>query len=263
MYRMNNSPIIIGGQGGSCTRVVAMLLKDSGKIHFLESSADTIDSLSLRESRLCKDEDLIQDLIEYTQSLNYEIDHIPRSIRDRIEGKMDIFQRLVNDELIEKLSNELWSWKEPKTIFYLPFFMKLYPNFKFIHVLRDGRGIRSLHIQGKPEIYNSYFHQNLKFKSKIIDREKFESLWAHMNLDIYDWCTKNLGDNYYQIRVEDLLNNDKKEDEIIKLYDFVDIRVDPSTIHRIIDQFRPMRKFNKTKLKEDVLKAMKIFGYVI
>ncbi|BCW93430.1 MAG: hypothetical protein KatS3mg007_1324 [Thermoanaerobaculum sp.] len=32
-----------------------------------------------------------------------------------------------------------WGWKEPRSIYLLPFWNELMPSLRFIHVIRDGR----------------------------------------------------------------------------------------------------------------------------
>ena len=93
-----------------------------------------------------------------------------------------------------------WGWKEPRSIYLLPFFHRHLPGLRFLHVVRDGRdmafsenqnqlrrhGVASGIAPGGPEPVRSI------------------ALWARVNLAAARFGADVLGDRYHRVRFEDL-----------------------------------------------------------
>ena len=61
----------------------------------------------------------------------------PAEIRQmQWELKMSLF---ASDPI--KYWHKKWGWKNPRTIFLISFLVHIYPNMRYIHVVRDGRDI--------------------------------------------------------------------------------------------------------------------------
>ncbi len=116
----------------------------------------------------------------------------------------------------------LWGLKHPRTALLLPFFNGvLGGNFKFVHVLRDGKDV--------------IFGDNLRlFKdhcSIYYDIEPLEcpfswrkrlNFWGDMNREILEYASANMSTSQYMpIRIEDVAN--ARTDCYYKLLEFLNI----------------------------------------
>jgi Sulfotransferase family len=93
-----------------------------------------------------------------------------------------------------------WGWKEPRTVYLLPFLDAQLPGLRFLHVVRDGRDMA----------YSSNQMQLHKHGEAVLD-EAGESqplrsiaLWSDVNLRAADHGERHMGDRYLRLRFEDL-----------------------------------------------------------
>src|SRR5262249_40102770 len=93
-----------------------------------------------------------------------------------------------------------WGWKEPRSIYLLPFFHEQLPTMRFLHVVRDGRDMA----------YSSNRTQLKKHGEAVLgdtdaaDELRAVSLWADVNLRAADFGERVLGDRYLRVRFEDI-----------------------------------------------------------
>jgi hypothetical protein len=154
------APVVVGGVGGSGTRVIAQLLKTIG----FDMGSDLNESLDdLGFTALFKRADLWpvnQHINELNTALRVYLTSrgilTPKSIAS--DEHKQRTKKLVSDiydttpwletgtveQRLEALSNiavrpDLWGWKEPNTHILLPFLLSALPNLSYIHVIRDGR----------------------------------------------------------------------------------------------------------------------------
>lgn len=93
-----------------------------------------------------------------------------------------------------------WGWKEPRSIYLLPFLRRHLPELRFLHVVRDGRdmalsanqnqlrkhGPAAGILPGAPEALRSI------------------ALWSRVNLDAARLGREALGERYLRVRFEDV-----------------------------------------------------------
>jgi hypothetical protein len=184
-------PDIIGSTGGSGTRVVARIVRRGGM--FIGT-------------RLSKAEDAVDFVPYFTRWIDTFMAHRSSSLPLAIEMEMlqelqTIFERhLENLDLSKK--SQPWGWKEPRSIFLLPFFHKHFPNMKFLHILRDGRDMA----------YSANQNQLHKHGSTLVEpaeqqwSEPLQSmaLWSRLHLLTAEYGEKNMAGQYLRIRYEDL-----------------------------------------------------------
>lgn len=223
----NPGPIIVGGIGDSGTRAVQMLLSklgvDMGHYRFPglpDSVLYTYDALMFMASlelyncngstREIKVHSLYTRALERTQSIGYSKDEFgdpnlwQLGIQFVSNISLSMLQLAKEDKKVDpKLLPGLFGFKHPRTALVLPFFKAaLGKQFKFFHVIRDGRDVangRNLKMfRGLCQTYTG-----VKCPNSLPAHLEF---WARMNLDIAKWAITNLEpDQYYVLRIEDVI----------------------------------------------------------
>jgi len=109
--------------------------------------------------------------------------------------------------------------KAPRNSIKIPLINKVFPDSKFIHIIRDGRAVVNSMINKAKENPSGYFGIPLKTQEKndMNQIEKHSIQWKQVIEEIRK-SSKNLMENqYFEIRYEDLIKNTKKcLDEITK-----------------------------------------------
>ncbi|WP_205743074.1 sulfotransferase [Halioglobus maricola] len=153
--REDASPIVIGGLGGSGTRLVVTLLRKMG-VHFGGELNESLDNLwftllFLRRSLLLKSDDEVEKLcwlfangmrhgVELSDELRSLLDEA--SALDR--GPVVPFEHLqrARDTLLRSPTHdrrhEHWGWKEPNSHILLPHLDRCFPEMKYVYVVRNG-----------------------------------------------------------------------------------------------------------------------------
>ena len=95
-----------------------------------------------------------------------------------------------------------WGWKEPRSIYLLPFLHAQMPSLRFLHFVRDGRDMALSENQ----------NQLIKHGSVVLGGARVSwrrpvrsiALWSRANCAAADYCERELGDAYLRVRFEDL-----------------------------------------------------------
>jgi hypothetical protein len=95
-----------------------------------------------------------------------------------------------------------WGWKEPRSIYLLPYFDRTMPTLRFVHFVRDGRDMA----------FSENQNQLRKHGSVVLDpeQERLERplqsivVWTRVNEQAADYGEQVLGDRYLRVRFEDL-----------------------------------------------------------
>ncbi len=98
-----------------------------------------------------------------------------------------------------------WGWKNARSMYLVPFFHALYPDMKFIHLVRDGRDVAFLK-DPKQLLYHTRSFFGEQYDSLLIPY-RLMLLWKATNLTIAAYCEANMKGNYLRIRYEDLCEN--------------------------------------------------------
>src|SRR5262249_16096809 len=76
-------------------------------------------------------------ILARTHSVDYDLFSLPGELRRRIEGE---FLRAIRVHCVDAPDGTNgWGFKVPRTIYILPLIQQFLPNFRFIHLVRDGR----------------------------------------------------------------------------------------------------------------------------
>jgi hypothetical protein len=195
----SHSPVVIGATGGSGTRVIHRILEKAGLFMGapakLNHAGDAMDIEPMLDA-------FINPILTSTKSLDYQVEELPRdlSVAARDELALSI------NRFLDDLPNDdrPWGWKNPRSMYVLPFIADLFPMVRFIHLVRDGRDMATSGNQNQPrKHFEALFGEALD----ETDPNGSIQLWAAANLAIAQWGERQLEFNYLRIRFEDLCAN--------------------------------------------------------
>src|SRR5208283_3337534 len=82
-------------------------------------------------------DETVNQVLQHTQSVNYSLTDLPPEMSaaalKRLAALIDEHKSAIPPQAAG------WGWKNPRSIFILPLIQSLYPDFHFVHVVRDGR----------------------------------------------------------------------------------------------------------------------------
>lgn len=245
MYE-SSSPLIIGGVGGSGTRVLTQLVIDGD--YFMGTNLNkALDSLDFKP-------------IFHFWIKKYLVENPLTNSQQNLMN--DVFYDCLSKHLSKKqTSQENWGVKNPRFCLILPFLYNLFPKLKYIHVIRDGRDMAFSSNQNQPRLYGDVFCG----KSDKITPNYSLNYWSKVNLMVFDYASSKFRKNFLLIRFEDLVQN--PENEIKKIFHFIGNATD--NITESINKIKRPLTINRWKLKTNELLsfseidiiALKKFGY--
>ena len=182
-------PNAIGATGGSGTRVVARMVREGGMFTGLDLNA-------------------YEDSLLFAGFSDRWIDEFVRSggqpaSPELLAGMRDDLDSLVRSYLASlPPSARLWGWKEPRSIYLVPFFAEAMPTFRFLHFIRDGRDMAFSENQNQLVKHgDAVLGAELRKEKKPV---RSIALWSRVNSAAADFGEARLGDRYLRVRFEDL-----------------------------------------------------------
>lgn len=196
-------PNIIGGTGGSGTRVIARITQQGGL--FLGTNR-TITEDNFELGMYLKLREII---------VHYQSPMLAEKYTLAIQLMRSGFCKYL-EALNSNQSLQSWGWKIPTSIFALPFLHKQFPKIKTIHLVRDGRDMAYSKNQNQltrlgPFILNS---EELSWSKPL----KSIALWSKLNLLAAEYGEKYMPTQYLRIRFEDLCT--RPVPTIERIFDF-------------------------------------------
>src|SRR6185503_9656389 len=167
-------PGVIGATGGSGTRVLAAIVQRAGMFvgSDLNRSLDALDFAAFFDRWVGRE--------------------LPPAAAAELRG-------LVARQHAEA-DGRPWGWKEPRSVYPLPFLDAELPGLRFLHVVRDGRDMA----------FSENQVQLRKHGDAVLGRTdepmalRSIALWRQVNLQAADFGERELGDRYFRLRFEDL-----------------------------------------------------------
>ena len=245
-------PLVIGGIGGSGTRVVAGLVRYAGFFmgKNLNVSGDAMDFVEFYDC------------------------WINRFLATEVKPLLESQTTVMNEQFLESIKKHLahmreeagWGWKSPRSIYLLPFFHKVFPEMKFIHVLRDGRDMA----------FSKNMNQLLKHGAAVFGKEfgdttqpvKAAVLWNAVNLAAADYGEKHLGNCYLRILFEDLCVDARGTTD--RIFEFIG-RSSTNDAHSVLPEIQTPNSIGRWRTEETALisniqkqaqEALERFGYL-
>jgi hypothetical protein len=206
-------PIVIGATGGSGTRVLAKIIRDSG-VYTGRKFTYALDSTEISQPSLPW-------IDKYIAS---EMDGAPPlSVAEMAADLRPAFEKFVAPL---QSHPDKWGWKAPRSIYLLPFFAVVFPALHFIHVVRDGRDMAFSTNQNQLRDYGATIVKDLPPDAPVPVRAI--ALWTRVNLSRAEFAERELGARYLRIRFEDLCA--RPVEILTELLRFIDASGDANAI---------------------------------
>ncbi|MFW6134056.1 MAG: sulfotransferase [Elusimicrobiota bacterium] len=286
-------PIIIGGVGGSGTRVVAKILKEIGvwmggflnkaldnlwfsiifkrPYWYLKSSdREKIKNVVLFEKLMIKKNNLTK--TEKTKVLVLLIKKINTLPHEKMFSSKILWpiKRLVQNKNKQANKNEnkyiKWGWKEPNTHIYLPYLKSYFKNIKYIHVIRNGLDMAFSSNKSQFKTWAKIYGLDMP-KNEIEKRKAQLQYWINANKRVKNICKRRLDeDEFVWINFEKLCK--KPKEQILKLKKFTGVNKKVnikklSKIPKIPDSSGRFRNFNLDIFNDQQIEEVRDLGYII
>jgi hypothetical protein len=175
-----DSPLVIGGLGGSGTRPVARIVARTGR--FMGTNLNPPhDAMDIAE-------------FDWKHGLEYLREGETDELREDFEAALAAHLEPKEDE------EQPWGWKHPHSYLLIPLLAKRFDKLRFVHVVRDGFDMAFSSNQ------NQLTHYGLFALGHGADDDPVRRIrfWAWANCRAADEGESLLGDRYHLIRFEDL-----------------------------------------------------------
>lgn len=187
-----DAPIIIGGNGHSGTRVFAEIAMLCGYSMGVSGYSYSRDSKDLNIRRLMN-----RWMKPYLLGLD---DKQAKSMQN---------QFLFWLRVLIPFRSTPWGFKNPRSMFLLPFYHELFPAMKFIHVIRDGRDMCFGNpFVATPTIWSFVSDEEA---ARLTPERRMMRFWGESNRRVKEFGETALGDNYLRVRFEDICMNSEHE----------------------------------------------------
>jgi hypothetical protein len=203
------SPLVIGGTGGSGTRLVTRIVRRTGR--FMGSNLNRFDdALDLAG-------------FDWRWGLRY--------LRARAAGEEQgivAWMARDHDEAVRRHLAPLgdpqlapWGWKHPHSYLMLPFLSECHRDLRFVHVVRDGRDMAFSSNQQQALHYGPVAFGERR-DGEAAGPVGSAAYWAWANGLAVEDGRRHLGDRYLCLRFEDLC--ERPEATAARLLDFAGAR---------------------------------------
>lgn len=208
--RVSARPVVVGATGGSGTRAVHAVLRAAGLYmgagDRLNHAGDAMDIEPVLDS-------VINPILIATRGLDYDLTDLPSVLAST--ARRDLLLAIDRFLRGKPKPQVRWGWKNPRSMFILPLIHALFPDVRFVHVVRDGRDMALSDNQNQPrKHFQAMFGQALD----EVDPAGALKLWAEANGTAANWGERVLGANYHRVRFEDLCAEPDRE--VTRLLDF-------------------------------------------
>jgi hypothetical protein len=242
-------PVVVGAVGGSGTRVLVQVLRKAGWFMGMRLDSRSEDSLPMAWF-----------LSKWLKTLK----DFPNVDSRTLHKAHKDFDRMVQVHRRGIPSLKVpWGWKNPRTMWLLPFLVDRFPEMKFVHMIRDARDMMLSE--------NRYFLRQHGYW--ILGPDWWRNpetaqlaLWRLGNKRAVEFGQQYLGDRYHMLRYEDLCQ--KPAETVARLLEFLEApKMDVGPLiegirdHGNIGRWRRAGATEVVELGRDVESDLKRFGY--
>jgi hypothetical protein len=191
-------PIAAGGTGGSGTRIITEVLRTAGVFMgtHLNRTGDSLDLASF-DWRWGKP----YLLAERTGG------EVPHETRETMEQELELNARRHLGEFDAAAAP--WGWKHTHAYLLLPWLDSAIAHLRFIHVVRDGRGIARSRNQRQPLHYGETVFGPQAERWSV--QERALRFWSWANERAAGHGERHMAERYLRVRFEDLCERPREE----------------------------------------------------
>ncbi|MFX1443315.1 MAG: sulfotransferase [Promethearchaeota archaeon] len=256
------TPIVIGGLGGSGTRLIAKLLISSGVYmgNDLNGAFDNLlfhyliirrklpdfrkfDSyISIFEKIMTRDKLNVCDNLKLTKVFFSDI--ILRSFSFKF-----IVKRLINliGSRCKSQNTKIWGWKNPGTSIFLKKLANYYNDLKYIHVIRHGLDMAYSRNKHQLNNWGILYGINVPEDNDLIPVAQLE-YWIKANKKTLKLSKTIRKDSFYLLNFDELCTN--PHENIRKLFEFLYLKLDSKTFEKLIKIVRIPSSMGRWKSKD-------------
>lgn len=176
------APLVIGGTGGSGTRVVKRMVDATGR--FMGANLNAFDDAL--------------DLARF--DWDWGLSWLEHGASDEMRAA---FAQAVERHLSPAPPRAVaWGWKHPHSYLLLAFLDDRFPKLRFVHVVRDGRDMALSANQNQLRHYGELLLGDSLADAPAAIRSL--AFWGDANLRAADYGEGQLGERYLRVRFEDV-----------------------------------------------------------
>jgi sulfotransferase family protein len=243
-------PVVVAAVGGSGTRALVQVLRRAG--WFMGNRVDSRNEDSLPMAWF---------LTKWLRNLKDfpDVDsHTLAAARRDFERMLNIHRRGIPSP------DTLWGWKNPRSMWLLPFLAERFPKMRFIHMIRDARDMMLSE--------NRYFLR--QHGHWILGPDWWRNplaaqleLWRMGNKRAIAFGQQYLGDRYHMLRYEDLCQ--KPAETVTRLLEF--LKAPEMNVEPLIEGIRDRGNIGRWReagakvmeLNRNVRADLEQFGYKV
>ncbi|WP_169713577.1 sulfotransferase family protein [Paludifilum halophilum] len=243
------APVVIGGVGGSGTRVVAELLKEMG---FYLGKLNTSNDNRTFASLFRRPQWLIRNHKRNPEAIHWAFRRFEREMFDSGEAGHPRYQG--------------WGWKNPVTHIYLNFLNAHFPRMKYIHVIRHGLDIAFSGNKNQLRLWGKLFHIK-KPETPRMKPKSYLQYWIRSNRRAIRLGRQLLGNRLLVLKYNDLCLHPKRE--IHRIIRFLELNLRHMDIHRLsrlIQRPESIGRYKKRDLSlfdTKEIQAVRNFGFAV
>jgi len=242
-------PILIGGTDGTGISAISQILSAAGVyLGEQEQAANSTGMLG----------EWYQELLPYWGGA------VPMHAKVSICKKLDATVNTFLPSSSDLKDHVGWGWKLPPHVFYTPFFQKIWPELRCVHMVRDGRDMALSSNQNQLGYLGPIA---LAPEEQFLpETERSLLLWQRLNLELSQQADEQFSEHYLCLRYEDLIS--RPEETIQQLFDFLEIDKSASDYTRFIKEPLQVSRWHQQsaeeqiKLTELARPSLTYFGYL-
>lgn len=289
----SSGPIVIGGIGGSGTRVVAEILLDCG--YFLgndlnsahdnlsftllfkrprwfklahKSEAQVFKGLSVFEKSMKGDSITRLDEYVFVARATGEIflhghDHLQSG---RGSWAIERAMTMLRAQGFDSSTHIGWGWKEPNSHIFLEFLKDYFNNLKYIHVIRHGLDMAYSPNQTQLHIWGDYLGVKISKSPEFLPKASLD-YWIKANVRAISSGKRILGQSFLLLNFDELCSSPQKELE--KLLSFLNLDVPLADMPHLLDLPRMPSSMGRYKghdlsiFSDDSINAVHELGFIV
>jgi len=259
----DSDPILIGGVGGSGTRIVTEILKQSGI--FMGGNLNMSNDNMQIGNEFPNMRDVIQNRgpghKRLTRNLKNQIRYNSKGERQIIEQTLIRFEnQMFKDYQKRNGKCNGWGWKIPGNFFILEHLSNHYQNMKYIHLIRNGFDMAFSKNQDQLKNWGEYYGVD---KNECTTPKAAINYWYAANKKAISQGEELLGKNFLVIKFEELCINPVKI--VSRILNFINIeKPDIDKLRQLIKKPETINRYKNNNLaifNEDAYSKVREFGY--